>query len=423
MVWVPGFISHVELNWESYWGLPGFFAHLFERLSRFVRVVTFDKRGTGLSDHAAPFGSFEDRMDDIGAVMDAEGIERAVVGGISEGGPLALLFAATYPRRVDKLALYGTFARMSRSDDYPIGRVEEVESLARFIESTWGTGDALGPFASHAPDPDLARSVMARFERYTATPQTAAHIMRQIGEIDVRHVLGSVQAPVLVVHVARDPIVPVEFGRYLAEHLPTLERYAELDGDVHSSWRVEDCDLVADELEAFIRGAVTSRASLTERVLTTVLFTDIVDSTAWVEKLGDTEWRRRLDAHDAVANEEVARHRGRVVKATGDGILASFDGPARAVRCAQELTARARSLGLEIRAGVHVGECEIRGDDLAGIAVHIAARVMSLAEPGEVLTTRTVKDLALGSGVEFTDRGAHHLKGVADEVAVLSARG
>ncbi len=412
VVWVPGFISHVELNWET-----PFFGGAFRRSARYARVATFDKRGTGLSDHTAAFGSLEERMDDIRAVMDAVGFERATIGGMSEGGPLAILFAATYPERVEKLLLYGTFAVIG-PDIRPA-----VDALAARIEKRWGSGEVLSLFAQHAPDPVAERALMARLERYTATPARAAEIIRRLPEIDVRPVLGSVQAPTLVLHCARDPMMPVTAGRYLAEHIPTCDRFVELDRDFHTSWLPSDVDLLVDSMEEFITGRITSRTDDTERILTTVLFTDIVDSTARAEAMGDTAWRTLLDRHDAIVREEVERSRGRVVKTTGDGVLASFDGPARGVRAAQAIAARVRALAIDVRAAVHTGECEVRGNDLAGIAVHVAARLLALAGTGEVVASRTVRDLVSGSGLEFEPRGSHAVKGVSEPIDVYSVRG
>lgn len=416
LVWVPGFISHVDMNWES-----PFYRHGLERVSRFARVATFDKRGTGLSDRSVDFGSLEERMDDIRAVMDAAGFARCVLCGFSEGGPLSILFAATYPERVEKLVVYGSYARLAWAPDYPIGRPDEAAAaFASGVQAQWGTGNVLRHFAQHAPDLDSELRVMSRLERYTATPEMAARIMRHNQLIDVREALPLVSAPSLVIHAAQDPVLSVAHGRYLAERLPNCRRYVELEGDFHVSWRDEHHDLVVDPIEEFVTGQVTRPGDSTERFLTTILFTDIVDSTARAQALGDAAWRSLLDAHDVAATEEVARFRGRLVKFTGDGILVCFDGPARAVRCAQSLVARTRALGLEIRAGVHTGECEARGEDLAGIAVHVAARIMLFAQPHEVITTRTVKDLVDGSGLIFQDRGLQSFKGVRNEIQVFA---
>jgi class 3 adenylate cyclase len=262
--------------------------------------------------------------------------------------------------------------------------------------------------------------MMSKFERYTATPQQAAHILGLVNEIDVRAALPSVQAPTLVVHAKDDPMVPVAMGRYLAEHLPNCERYLELDRDFHASWLSEDTDLLVDAAEQFLTGTIASTPVTAERVLATVLFTDIVDSTARARDIGDVEWRRLLDQHDDACLAEVSRHKGRVVKTTGDGVLAVFDGPARAVRCAQEILRRVQAMGLAVRAGIHVGECEQRADDISGIAVNIAARVMHEAADNELLVTRTVKDLSLGSDLTFTSHGSRELKGVPDLIDVYT---
>ena len=417
LVWVPGFISHVELNWQA-----PFFARIYARSAEYSRMITFDKRGTGLSDHQASFGSFEDRMGDLVAVMDAAGIERATVGGMSEGGPLALLFAATYPDRVDRLVLYATFARLSRADDYPIGTAR-LDDLVHLVEAAWGTGVVLKDFAQHAPDPQNEQRLLAQMERYTATPQQAAHILGQIGDIDVRAALPSVTSPALVVHCRRDPIVPFALGRYLAENLPNCRRFVAVDRDFHTSWRAEDADVLVDAFEEFVTGTVTSGRVGSERVLGTILFTDIVASTEHAGDLGDRAWRQLLDRHDTLCAAEIAAGRGRLVKSTGDGVLAFFDGPARAVQCALRITERVGGLGLQVRAGLHAGECELRGDDVSGIAVHIAARVMGTAEAGQVLATSTVKDLSLGSELRFDARGERELKGLAEPIAVYEATG
>lgn len=414
MVWVPGFISHVELNWEA-----PFFARAFVRGAEYAHMVSFDKRGTGLSDHTADFGSFEQRADDIRAVMDAVGLERTSLGGMSEGGPLAILFAAMFPERVDKLIIYGSFARFSPAPDYPEGS-DALSLLTPHVEAAWGTGDILKLFAQHAPDPVAEQQLMARIERYTATPQQAAHILTNIGEIDVRAALPSVQAPTLVVHCKHDPMVPVALGRYVAKHLPNCERYLELDRDFHASWLAEDSDLLVDAMEEFTTGRVSSTPSSVERVLATVLFTDIVDSTARARDLGDAEWRQLLDRHDRICTDAVRASRGRIVKTTGDGILATFDGPARGVEAARRITSEVQALGLHVRAGLHTGECELRGDDVAGMAVNLAARVMHDAPDDGVLVTRTVKDLALGSGLTFAPVGERTYKGVPEPIAVFT---
>jgi class 3 adenylate cyclase/pimeloyl-ACP methyl ester carboxylesterase len=415
IVFVPGFISHVELDWEA-----PFYATTFEVLSAHMRLLTFDKRGTGLSDRNVDFGSLEERMDDVRAVMDAAGVERAHLFGISEGGPLAAFFAATYPERVDKLVLYGTYARLKFGDGYPYGAPREAYSpWVEGLERDWNTGDVLRQFIQYIPDTPEARAALARFERNTATPRMVSRIMWDNIDMDVRAALPLISAPTLVLHCSGDPLVDVEHARFLAEHIPGA-MYEELDFDFHGSWLSEHFQVIAGRAERFFAGDAV-RPEIVDRVLTTVMFTDIVDSTKQASQLGDARWRRLLDAHDRIVREEIQRYRGHEVNTTGDGFLATFDGPARAVQCAQSVTRRVRDCGVEVRAGVHTGECELRGDDVAGIAVHVGARVMSLAGPGEVFATRTVRDLVAGSGLTFEARGEHALRGVDEPVAVYAA--
>jgi class 3 adenylate cyclase len=295
-----------------------------------------------------------------------------------------------------------------------------VDPLLHLIERHWGSGDVLKLFAQHAPDPREEQRLMARIERYTATPQRAAQILGMVDDIDVRAALPSVRAPALVMHCVGDPIVPVVAGRYLAEHLPNCQRYLEIDRDFHASWLAEDSDVLVEAIEEFITGHVVSTPSSTERVLATVLFTDIVDSTARARDLGDSEWRTLLDRHDRICADAVRASRGRIVKTTGDGILAIFDGPARGVDAALRIAREVQDLGVHVRAGLNTGECEIRGDDVAGMAVNLAARVMHDAPDDGVLVTRTVKDLALGSGLAFEPVGDRTYKGVPEPIAVFT---
>ncbi|HEU5302257.1 MAG TPA: adenylate/guanylate cyclase domain-containing protein [Acidimicrobiia bacterium] len=406
ILFVPGFVSNVELMWDR----PSF-AHLFGRLASIGRFVVFDKRGTGCSDRTLGTGSSEDRMDDLRAVADAAGIDSAVVIGISEGGPLAVLFAASFPERVTSLVLWGTFARALRAPDYEEGMDEEtVNAFIDGIQSRWGTGTALAGFLSESPDEDQA--ALARYERQTATPGAVATILRHNVRMDVRHALGSLRMPTLVIHREGDPIVPVAAARYLARHIENA-RIQEFPGDFHVGGNVGDDDDILDAIEEFVTGAPVERESDdVDRVLMTVLFTDIVDSTRQAAELGDKAWRALLEQHDSTAAKAVESQRGVVVKRTGDGLLATFDGPGRGVRAARALREAVASLGVEVRAGLHTGEVERRGDDVAGIGVHIGSRVSALAEAGEVLVTSTVKDLVMGSDLEFDDRGARELKGV-----------
>jgi class 3 adenylate cyclase len=409
LVIVPGFISNLDMIWETSTMAP-----VLERLGRFARCVVFDKRGTGLSDRDLGFGSLEERMDDIRAVVDAVGFERPAIFGISEGGPLSLLFAATYPDRVRALALYGTMARCSWAPDYPDGvSVELLAAICQNVEERWGTSSSLGAFVQHAPDDPAARDLVARYARGACSPRMARSILERNTEIDVRPILSTVAAPTLVLHSTRDPLIPVSWGRYIADHVPGA-RWVEHDADYHmiydgaTAWYL-------DEVEEFLTGHRPSISALPERVLATVLFTDIVGSTERAVSVGDHVWRGVLDRHDSIATDQVTAHGGRLVKTTGDGILATFDGPSRAVACAEAIRADVAPLELEIRAGVHTGELERRGDDVGGIGVHIGSRIAGLAGPGEVWVSRTVKDLTAGSGLAFSDRGFHALKGVPDE--------
>jgi class 3 adenylate cyclase len=416
LVFVPGFISHADLAWEEGTLLRG----IYDRLATFARVTTFDKRGTGLSERSLGFGTAEDRMDDIRAVMDAAGIERAALAGISEGGPLTTLFAATYPERASALVLWDTFARVLKAPDYPIGfNPPEVEFTIKLLVERWGTGDGLPLLVAGLADDPEGKAFSARYERAAATPSAVRQIMERNCEIDVRTALAAVSAPTLVIHRTGDPPVPVAMGKYLAEHIPGA-RFAELPGDWHVNAAPGAEDDALDEIEEFLTGRRHEPVTPVDRVLKTVLFTDIVDSTARAASEGDRRWHELLDAHDSTIRRELGRFRGEEVNTTGDGFLAAFDGPGRAINCAQAIADAARGVGVEVRAGLHTGECELRGDDLAGIAVHIGARVASLAGPGEVLVTSTVRDLVAGSGIEFDDRGRHELKGVPGEWQVLA---
>lgn len=405
VVMVPGFVSHIELGWD----MP-FYASMWHRVGSFARVIPFDKRGTGLSDRTADVPTLEQRMDDVRTVMDAADVERAALWGISEGGPMSILFAATYPDRTAGLVLQGSFARIAQAPDQPFGYAPEAsEAIIGAFEERWGTGWVLANhyFPSVADDPAM-RERFARWERNGASPSAMVAVLKMINAIDVRSILSTINVPTLVVHSAGDLIVPVEHGRYLAEHIPGA-RYIELPGDDHLTIR-EGHHGVFDDIEEFLTG--TRPEPVIDRVLKTVLFTDIVQSTERAVSMGDRRWHEVMDAHDAAVRDELERFRGREIRTTGDGFLACFEGPARAIRCAQAITDQARSIGLEVRAGLHSGECETRGDDLAGVAVHIAARVAALAQAGEVLCSRTVTDLVAGSGIDFIDRGVHPLKGV-----------
>jgi len=410
LVLIPGFVSHIE----GYWELPDF-AHWFLRLAGFARVVMFDKRGTGLSDHVAELPTMDERMDDARAVMDAVGIERAALVGLSEGGPLAVLFAATYPERCRALVLYGSFARFSSW----IPTAEGLNAFFEYIDQAWGTGRSLVTFApSHQNDLAL-RQWWGRCERLGASPAAAIALMRMNSQIDISDILSSVHVPTLVIHISGDRTVNVEGGRFLAERIPGA-RLLELSGDDHLFFIHEHtAAAMADAIEEFLTGSVATAGG--DRVLATVLFTDIVGSTARAEQLGDQRWHNLLDAHHTTVRRELARFRGKEVKSLGDGFLATFRGPTRAVRCAQAITEAVRPLGIQVRSGLHTGEIEIAEREVQGIAVHIASRVAALAAPGEVLVSRTVKDLVAGSGLRFEERGRHLLKGLQEPMDLYAA--
>ena len=416
LVFIPGFISHLELNPETPVYRP-----ILERISRWARLVIFDKRGTGLSDRSLGAGSVEERMDDVRAVMDAAGLERPSIFAVSEGGPMAMAFAATYPDRVASLVLYGTAARFTEDTDYPIGGPASViDTFPPALEQAWNTGQALRYVVQHAPETEEVSALLARFERNSCTPPAVAEIMRYNLAIDVRAALPLITCPTLVVHTTHDPLVPLPLGRYLADNIPGA-RWHEIPGDFHVSWRPETFTPVLDALEEFVSGhPVAADSGPADRVLATVLFTDIVGSTEKAVSLGDRRWREVLDRHEDLARRRIGEHGGRLVKTTGDGVLATFDGPARAIRCAEALRSGSEPLGLSIRAGIHTGEVELRHSDVGGVAVHIGARVSSLAGPGEILVSRTVKDLVVGSGLRFSDRGTHQLKGLPDEWQVYA---
>jgi pimeloyl-ACP methyl ester carboxylesterase/class 3 adenylate cyclase len=404
LVFVPGFVSHIE----NYWDHPDL-ARWLLRLASFARVAIFDKRGTGLSDRVSEAPSLDQRMDDVRAVMDAVGIERAALLGISEGGPLATLFAATYPQRCQGLVLYGTFARSSWIT------AEGLEAYLRYIDKAWGSGRSLLMWApTHQNDPAL-QQWWGRFERLGASPAAAMAVVRMISQMDISDILPSVHVPTLVIHCTGDTLINVEHGRFLAEHIPGA-RLLELPGVDHLFFIHEQ---IGDAIEEFLTGSITAAEG--HRVLATVLFTDIVGSTARAEQLGDQRWCNLLDAHHTTVRRELARSRGNEVKSLGDGILATFDGPARAVRCARSIAEAVGRLDIQVRCGLHTGEIEIADNDVQGIAVHIASRVSALAGPGEVLVSRTVKDLVAGSGLRFNERGRHSLKGLQEPMDLYAA--
>jgi class 3 adenylate cyclase len=406
IVLIPGWASNVE----NIWTLPEF-AAFAERVAQFASVIVLDRRGTGLSDPVAEPPTLEERMDDVRAVLDAAGWPRAAIWGISEGGPMAMLFAATYPERVPALLLYGTFARFSRAGDYPHGYPDGLnERWLASLDSTWGTGELSRSFApSIAGDPVKAR-ILARLERQAMSPGTARKLFTLLTRTDVRHVLPAIRVPTLILHRAGDLPVNVGNARYLAERIAG-SRYVELPGADHMPF-AGDADRLLGEVREFLTGERASPEL--DRVLTTILFCDIVDSTTLAAALGDPKWKALLRRFHETVDAKLRHFRGRTLDTAGDGVFAAFDGPARATRCGASLTEAAQSLGLALRVGVHTGECEVLGDRYSGIAVHVGSRVAAQAQPGQVLVTSTVRDLVVGSGIAFEDLGPHTLKGVPD---------
>jgi pimeloyl-ACP methyl ester carboxylesterase len=414
LVLVPGFVSHLDIDWDD----PRS-AHFLRRLASFSRLIRFDKRGTGLSDRVqlTDLPTLEDRIDDVRAVLDAVASERAAVFGYSEGGPMCVVFAATYPERTAALVLYGTYAkRRDPDDDYPWAPTsDERKAYADQIEREWAWEADMRRMAPNADDA-MARWWAARAHA-AASPGAARALIAMNSQIDVRAVLPTIRVPTLVLHRRGDRDSNPEEGRYIAERIPG-GRFVELSGDDHVPWI--DADQVVDEIEEFLTGVrpVPER----DRVLATVLFTDIVGSTERAADVGDRRWRDVLAAYHAAVRAELDRFRGREIDTAGDGFFASFDGPARAIRCAHAIRDAVRALGLELRTGLHTGECEVIGDKLGGIAVHIGARVAGEARPGEILVSSTVKDLVAGSGIDFDDRGVRVLKGIPGDWHMFAVR-
>ncbi len=406
LIFVPSWISQVEVYWEE-----PVIARYFERLAGFSRLIMFDRRGSGLSDPVARAPTLEEQIDDVVAVMDAAGSERAAVFAMLEGGAMAILFAATHPERTTGLVLYEAQPRMSWAPDYEWAlRPEDREAHLRDGGVLgWGDGSRILTVSPSSADNPRLRAWYGRLERLAASPGTAAALMRMNAQVDVRAVLPSIQAPTLVLHRVGDQLVDIRHSRYLAERIPGA-RYVELPGNEalpFASGRATEID----EIEEFLTGV--RRGPESERILATVMFGDIVDSTRRAAEMGDRRWRTLLGSLEDEVSRELSRYRGRAVKKLGDGFLATFDGPARGIRCARAIGELASAqFGLEVRSGLHTGEIEIIGDDVGGIAVHIGARVMACAQPGEVLVSGTVKDLVVGSGLEFADRGERELKGV-----------
>lgn len=413
LVFVPGFVSHVELVWED----PAL-ARFLRRLASFSRLIFFDKRGQGLSDRTGRPPTLEESMDDLRAVMDAAGAERPAIFGISEGGPMSILFAATYPERVAALVLYGTFARLLSADDFPQGVApERMDGWARMVREGWGGPVGVELWApSEVGNPEFERW-WARLLRQGTSPAGAVELMELYREIDVRAVLPTVGTPTLVLHRSEDRLVPARQAEYLAAKIPGARSVA-LPGDNHLPTG-GDQEQLLDEVEEFLVG---SRVSEPERALATVLFTDIVGSTETAARLGDRRWRDLIERHDQTVRRELTVHRGTEVKTMGDGFLATFDGPARAIRCACAIRDELGQIGVEVRAGIHTGEVDLIGADVAGMAVNIGARVGALADSGEVLVSSTVRELVVGSGIEFEERGSHELKGAPGDWRLFAVR-
>lgn len=414
LVFVHGWASNIEVFWEE----PNL-VRFHQRLATFSRLILFDKRGTGLSDRVPDMPTLETRMDDVRAVMDAVGSERAILLGVSEGAPMCALFAATFPARTSALIMIGGYAARVRTPDYPWAPTADERS--RFIEATrrdWGGPVGLEDRAPTMATDERFRTWWARMLRMSVSPGANVALMKMNSEVDIRHVLPAIRVPTLLVHNVGDRCLDVRGSRYMAERIPGA-KYVELDGIDHLPW-VGNPDAILDEIEEFLTGVRTGPDA--DRVLATVMFTDIVGSTERAVELGDRAWRDVLEHHHALVRDALARFRGREVNTAGDSFFATFDGPARAIRCACAISQSVRPLGINVRAGLHTGECEVIGENLGGIAVHIGARVGALATAGEVLVSSTVKDLVAGSGIDFQSRGYHTLKGIPGEWHLFAIR-
>jgi pimeloyl-ACP methyl ester carboxylesterase len=413
LILVPGWVSNIEVFWED----PAA-ARFLRRLASFSRLILFDKRGTGLSDRVGGLPDLETRMDDVRSVMDAVGSKAATLCGYSEGGVMCALFAATYPARTTSLIMVGSFVRQKPAPGYLGARSEEQqEEFLQSIEKDWGGPVGLDLRAPSVAHDERVRQWWARFLRMSASPAAALELTRMNYEIDVRDVLPAIHVPTLLLHSAGDMAVDVSCSRYMAERIPDA-RLVELPGNDHLPWGA-DADAILDEIEEFVTGEHPSAEP--DRILATILFVDIVGSTDQAAALGDRRWRDVLQSFYGVVRAQLPRFRGSEVSTTGDGVLATFDGPARGIRCARSIADGVRALGFEVRAGLHTGECEVIDDNVGGIAVHTAARVATLAQPSEVLVSHTVRDLVAGSGLKFASRGTHTLKGVPGDWSLFAA--
>jgi pimeloyl-ACP methyl ester carboxylesterase len=413
LVLIPGLFTHVEHQWEE----PSF-ARFLERLASFSRLIVLDARGTGLSDRAPELPPMEEQMDDVQAVLDAVGSSSPAFFGLSQAGPMAILFAASHPERTRALVLYASYAKVRRQDDYPWGRSDEwLQDYERQIDQQWGSGAFLSQVAPTRAEDESFRRWWGRLERLSYGPGNALAYFRMNAQIDVRSILPTIRVPTLVIQRRDDVYRNPGHAKYVAANIPGA-KLVELPGMDHLPY-VGDSDAILDEVQEFLTGVRPPPDH--DRVLATVMFTDMVGSTARASALGDRAWKELLQRHHALVRQELARFRGQEIDTAGDGFLATFDGPARAVRCAQAIVEAVRVLGVEVRAGVHTGEIELMGERVGGIAVHIGARVAASAAPSQVLVSGTVKDLVVGSGIEFEDRGTHALKGVPGEWRLFAA--
>ena len=406
LVIVPGWVSNIDTFWEE----PGV-VRFFERLAAFSRVILFDKRGTGLSDRITETPTLEERMDDVRAVLDAVGSERAALLGYSEGGPMCALFSVTYPERTRALIMIGSYPKMLPSEDYPFGRALDAHrEWLELLKREWGGPVGLAQRAPTRMSDQRFRQWWAKFLRTSASPSTALALSTMNAEIDIRHLLPSIQVPTLLIHAIGDKTIDVRASRYMAERIPQA-RLVELEAEDHLPF-AESADEILVNVEEFLTG--THVAGPVERVVTTLMFTDIVGSTRLASEMGDARWRDLLEAHHGAVRHELAVYRGREVKSTGDGFHVTFDGPARAIQCACAIRKSVKAVGLSVRVGLHTGECQIMGDSIEGLAVHLAARVAEFARADQVVVSQTVKDLVAGSGLKFEDLGMHALKGIPD---------
>ena len=414
LVYLAGIFSHIELQWEN-----ERYRRFLNRIASFTRLITLDMRGTGLSDRADHLPLLEDQMDDLSAVLDRVGSNHTALFGVSQAGPMAILYAASFPQRVDGLILYAAYASAKRKDDYLWGRDPDwLEQYLAQLEYQWGRGTFLEQMAPSLVGNEAFEEWWGRFERYSSSPGNAVAYAKAHIEDDVRELLSAVAVPTLVIQRADDTYRGAGQSRYIADRIPDAQ-YVEIPGRDHLPY-AGDQDAIIEEVQEFLTGIRSGPES--DRVLATVLFTDIVDSTKRAAEIGDTRWHQLLEQHNKVVATQLSRHRGELVNTAGDGMMAMFDGPARGVRCALAIQEELKILGLHIRAGLHTGEVDVGHTGVAGLGVHIGARVAALAQSDEVLVSRTVKDLVAGSGIEFSDGGLHELKGVPDKWHLFSVQ-